>query len=115
VYWYAATGIGQEKTPIRRELSKFPPGTVIIHGAASGADTIAGNVGRSLGFDIIRFPAQWEKYGRAAGPIRNKQMLDEGRPNLVLAFHPNIVESKGTKNMINQAQKRGIKTVVFSG
>jgi hypothetical protein len=103
-----------EELPIRRELSKFSHGTVIIHGGASGADTIAGKVGRSLGFNVIVFPAQWGKYGRAAGPIRNTQMLDEGNPTIVLAFHPNISLSKGTKNMVSQARSRGIKTIVFS-
>ncbi|KKN01348.1 hypothetical protein LCGC14_1128740 [marine sediment metagenome] len=53
-------------------------------------------------------------YGKAAGPIRNKQMLDEGQPHLVLAFHDNIEESTGTKDMVKQAAKRGIETLVIS-
>lgn len=46
-------------------------------------------------------------------PIRNKQMLDEGKPDLVLAFHTDIENSKGTKNMIYQAKKRGIKVILI--
>ena len=51
------------------------------------------------------FPAQWSKYGRAAGPLRNTQMLSEGNPDIVLAFHDNIKRSRGTRNMIVQSLK----------
>jgi len=40
-------------------------------------------------------------------------MLDEGKPDLVLAFHTDIKNSKGTKNMIQQAEKRGIKVILI--
>lgn len=81
--------------------------TSIVHGAARGADTLAGRYGKeALGLDsehIHVYPALWDLYGKRAGPIRNGQMLREGRPEMVIAFRgPN---SRGTQNMINQARK----------
>jgi len=93
----------------------------IVEGEAPGADTIAREEGEELGFIIMKstpevkgFPANWKKFGRSAGPIRNKQMLDEGNPVLVLAFHENIGKSKGTKNMIKQAIARNINCTLVS-
>jgi|SRR3989304_1057745 len=102
---------------IERELKKFPLGTIIIHGAARGADTIGGIVANKLGFEIVNdgkgFPADWKRYGNAAGPIRNQQMIDEGRPDLVLAFHENLKESRGTTDMVNRAKGVGIKVEII--
>ncbi len=98
---------------IERELKKFPHGTVVIHGAARGADTLGGFVADKLGFKVLAFPAKWNIYGRGAGPIRNQQMIDEGRPELVLAFHENIDKSLGTKDMVNRSRKAGIKVEIF--
>ena len=80
----------------------------IIEGEARGADTFAREIAEELSIPVLKFPAQWEKFGKAAGPIRNKQMLDEGKPTFVLAFHNDIKESKGTKNMIRISRKAGI-------
>jgi hypothetical protein len=90
---------------------------VIIHGASRGADSIAGEwVARWSSHNVTEevYPANWEKYGRAAGPIRNQQMLDEGKPDLVLAFHDDFENSKGTKDMVTRARKAGIKVKVLS-
>jgi hypothetical protein len=62
----------------------------------------------------MEYPAQWHKYGRAAGPIRNQQMLAEGKPDLVLAFHDDIDGSRGTKDMVNRARRAGVKVEVIS-
>lgn len=98
---------------IRRELEKLDDYTTVINGRANGADSIAAYIARQLNYPVMDFPADWNFYGRAAGPIRNKQMLDEGKPDLVLAFHTDIKNSKGTKNMIEQAEKRGIKVILI--
>jgi hypothetical protein len=63
---------------------------------------------------VYSFPADWETYGKAAGPIRNTQMLTEGNPDMVAAFHNDISKSKGTKNMIVQAKKAGIKVILLT-
>lgn len=82
----------------------------IIHGMARGADTLGGDYARSRGKGLSEYPALWNTHGRAAGPIRNTQMLKEGKPDLVVAFRgPN---SRGTQNMIEQAKKAGVEVVV---
>lgn len=98
---------------IKRELSKYPNGTIIIEGDCRGADNIGEYIAKQLGFEVIKFPANWEKYGKSAGPIRNRQMLIEGKPDLILAFHSNIQNSRGTKNMIETANKSGIKIILI--
>ena len=97
---------------IRTELFSRMP-SVVIEGEARGADTIAREEAESLGIPVEKYPADWEKHGRAAGPIRNKQMIDEGKPDFVLAFHDDYENSRGTRNMVSQAQDRGIPTTVW--
>lgn len=88
--------------------------TLIIEGEARGADTFARLWASVAGIPVMKFPADWKKYGRAAGPIRNKQMLDEGKPDLVVAFpSKGLANSKGTKNMVTQAKAAGIRTIVI--
>lgn len=53
----------------------------IISGAASGADHIAANWAKDRGVDLREFPADWSKFGKAAGPMRNRQMLNDGHGN----------------------------------
>jgi len=55
----------------------------IIHGGARGADTIADEWAEDHDIPRVVYEADWGKHGRAAGPIRNQQMLDEGKPELV--------------------------------
>ena len=79
----------------------------LIHGAANGADTLAGKWAEINNIAVRAFPADWKRYGKSAGPIRNRQMLEDGRPDLVIAFRG----GDGTQNMINQAKRRGVKVV----
>lgn len=99
---------------IYKEVQKLSDDDLVIHGAAQGADTLGSLAARRRGLMVQAFPAQWERYGRSAGPIRNQQMLDEGKPDVVWAFHPNIDVSRGTADMIARARKAGVKTVIFS-
>lgn len=82
----------------------------LIHGNASGADRIAGKLAQDLGWKVEVYPADWEKYGRKAGPIRNQEMVNSGA-NICLAFP--VGESKGTRHCISAAQKAGINTIVI--
>jgi hypothetical protein len=102
--------------PIRSWLCKLQDWgyTTLIEGEARGADSIARDEAEKMGFVVLKFPADWDKYHKAAGPIRNAQMLKEGTPELVVAFSKNIVESKGTKNMVDQAIKAGVSTIIVS-
>lgn len=87
----------------------------IVSGHAKGADSMAEEYAKEKGIALSVFPADWKQYGRAAGPIRNKQMLDyicEGNPVLV-AFWDG--ESRGTKNMIDIAKKRNVECHVIVG
>lgn len=92
----------------------LPTGTIIIEGEASGADTLARQVGENLGFDVWQFPADWKLHGKSAGPIRNRRMVLEGKPDLVIAFHTNLKKSKGTADMVAYARSKGIKVEVVT-
>ena len=85
--------------------------TIIIHGGAKGADSIAGNLATYFKMKVMKFPAEWDKYGKAAGVLRNQQMLDEGYPDLVVYFHKDLENSKGTKDMVTRAIDNKIKTI----
>lgn len=103
--------------------SKLSPDAIIIDGEAKGADTLAYEWAKSRGYKSLRFPAKWDdlnhpeaiikinKFGKEynvnAGFIRNKQMLDEGQPDLVIAFPG----GNGTENMIRQSVERKIKVL----
>lgn len=89
-------------------VSLLPVGSVVIQGEAPGADSAAREAAVAHGYAFESYPADWATYGRAAGPIRNKQMLTEGQPDLVVAFHDDLENSKGTMNMISQARKAGV-------
>ena len=93
---------------ILERLSSLPPETILIHGGCRGADVMCGEVGKELGFNVLCFPANWDQHGRSAGPKRNQTMLDEGKPELILAFHNNIESSRGTKDMLARAGKHGL-------
>ena len=80
----------------------------IIHGGARGADSLAGEYARLFGIEEIVFPADWKQHGRSAGPIRNRQMLNEGKPDLVVAFPG----GRGTANMIEQARAAGVEVKI---
>lgn len=83
----------------------------LIHGDAEGADTTAADWARGLGIEIKPFPANWLDYGRAAGPIRNQQMLHEGEPDLVVAFPG----GKGTDNLTEKAISTAYKVLDLRG
>ena len=101
----------QNRTLLDKTLSQFDI-TEVIEGEAAGADILARLWAQEHNIPVQKFPAEWDKYGRFAGPIRNKQMLTEGKPDFVIAFlHP---ESRGTKNMIDQATKAGLKVHIVN-
>ena len=82
--------------------------TTIIEGEAKGADTHARIAGTEYGLKVIRVPADWNTHGRAAGPIRNRRMLEMG-PDLIVAFSDNLPQSRGTMNMVAQGLDAGIE------
>jgi len=87
--------------------------TVIIEGECRGADKLARKVAEELGYlvkdkTILPFPADWNRYGNGAGHIRNTQMLKEGKPDMIGAFSSDIENSRGTANMLTQAEDSNI-------
>lgn len=82
----------------------LPRGTTLIVGTAPGADTLAESYGLMNGMQVERYPADWRKHGKAAGPIRNQRMLDEGKPALVIAFPG----GRGTADMVGRARAAGL-------
>lgn len=100
------------ETMISFELTSLPLRSVVVHGGCKGIDLYAAELAKLKGIECREYPANWLQYGRAAGPIRNAQMINEESIDVVFAFHPNIEESKGTKNMILQAYKKGIPVFV---
>lgn len=83
------------------------PITWLVHGGARGADTIAGKWALLRGIPTSEHFADWAKHGRAAGPIRNQQMLDAEKPDLVIAFPG----GRGTANMVRLAKQAGVEVL----
>jgi hypothetical protein len=98
---------------VLEELKPYRPGTILVHGDCRGADVICAAIGEALGFEVRPYPADWKTHPRAAGPIRNQQMLDEEHRfeepiDLCLAFHDRIESSRGTADMLRRVKKAGI-------
>lgn len=88
------------------------PIEVLIEGGASGADALAGSWARVRLVSHWRVPANWERDGwKAAGPIRNKRMLDMCGPDMVLAFPGGT----GTADMVRQARAAGVNVHLAGG
>jgi hypothetical protein len=83
-------------------VGSFP--VTIIHGGARGADALAGQYARRTACNERVFPANWAKYGRAAGFRRNAEMLKEGVPHMVVAFPG----GRGTADMVKRAKAAGV-------
>ena len=82
---------------------------VVISGTARGADQMGERYARERGFQLRRFPADWEQYVKSAGHIRNAKMADNA--DALIAFWDG--ESKGTKNMIDNARRKGLAVRVI--
>ena len=81
-------------------------GDTVVHGGARGADTLAGLVAKRLKLGVEVYQADWKTYGKAAGAIRNQQMLESG-VDAVLAFPG----GKGTADMVRRARKVGVEVL----
>ncbi len=81
------------------------PITAIIEGGARGADTLARDWAKARLVKCVTVPADWTTHGKAAGPIRNQRMVDEFKPDLVVAF----AGGRGTADMIRRAETAGLE------
>lgn len=80
------------------------PRVMVVSGGARGADMLGERFATRRHYPIKRFSADWERYGNAAGPIRNKQMAEYA--DALIAFWDG--HSRGTRNMITLARTRGL-------
>lgn len=90
---YAALNAANHKRTIK----------VLIHGGATGADSLADDWARGLGIELLPFPVlpqDWKLLGKKAGPLRNQRMLDHGKPDGVIAFPGGA----GTNDMLLRAR-----------
>lgn len=83
----------------------LPKYCTLVHGGASGADTLAGNIWDSLAGVVEVHQADWNNYGKKAGTLRNKEMVDKGA-DICLAFPDE--NSVGTWDCIKRASRAGI-------
>lgn len=79
----------------------------IITGGARGADHLAELWAIANGRGLTRYHADWDTHGKAAGPIRNRKMLNDEQPDLVIAFPGGA----GTADMVKIARKAGVKVI----
>jgi RimJ/RimL family protein N-acetyltransferase len=93
-----------------RTLDELPRPCCIIHGAARGADALAAEWAHSRQQLQMPFPAQWSLYGRAAGMHRNIQMLEQGEPDLVVAFEG----GRGTAHMVRTSRAAGVQVLCIN-
>lgn len=82
---------------------------LIIHGGSGNVDIAARDLGTRCGIRVAEFTADWANLGRSAGPIRNKEMAEVGT-HLLAVWDG---ESRGTKNMINEALNAGLHVMVY--
>jgi len=82
--------------------------TEVVSGCARGVDTLGERWANDLKIPIKQFPADWKKYGRAAGPIRNKQMAEYAAALIAIKHEV----SAGTDDMIKQAKAKGLMIIV---
>ena len=86
--------------------------SVLLQGNARGADILSKEAAKKLKKIVISFPADWAQYKKAAGPIRNSEMIKQ-KPDVIFAFHDNLFVSKGTKHCVSAGLKNKIPVFWF--
>ena len=89
-------------------LSRIEDSIEIVSGGARGADELGEQYAKARNYRIKKFPADWEQYGKRAGVIRNAAMAEYA--DALLAYWDG--QSRGTKNMIDEATARGLKVSI---
>lgn len=102
-------GPDMAESVVARLIAKYGPAITIVHGAAKGIDQSFAEACRELGIKDEPHPADWDRYGKAAGPRRNSEMLAAGA-DMVVAFHRDLMRSRGTLDMVRQALAAGVPT-----
>lgn len=86
----------------------------IVSGMASGADTLGKEFAEKWGLKLAKFPADWKRFGKSAGYKRNEQMALYAKEDngVLIAFWNGV--SKGTKHMIDLANKHQLKVFIIN-
>lgn len=92
-----------ENCPWKSEISS------VVSGTAAGTDRYGERWAEREGLEVIRFPAEWDKYGMSAGPRRNKEMAENA--DALVAIWDGV--STGTMSMINYARKMGLRVMIY--
>lgn len=92
---------------VQETLDRFEI-TEVAHGAAPGTDSLVGRWGIHRRLKTIAYPADWDKYGKRAGPLRNLWMLADFQPELVVAFPGGV----GTAHMVQIARAAEVDVFV---
>lgn len=79
----------------------------VAHGGATGADSEAGEWAARNRKSVVVFRARWKQEGKAAGPLRNQRMLDQFKPDAVVAFPG----GRGTADMVRRAVENGVRVI----
>ena len=82
---------------------------IIISGGANGADKLGERFAKEFNLKLVQFLADWDKFGKSAGFIRNKEMADNA--DALVAFWDGV--SKGTRHMIDLTKEKGLKVRVI--
>ena len=94
---------------------------LLLHGGARGADAAIGRAAQQLGWSSAVMPAQWERHGRAAGPIRNRELLEQAIAKAVAHTSPGSLASvlvvafpggAGTASLVQQARRMASRSPV---
>ena len=95
---------------VREYVRKLSQDDIIISGGAKGVDETAEDEARKLGMEVISIPAEWDKYGKRAGLMRNDIIV--AMADCVVAFWDGV--SRGTKYTIDKAKEKNVITQVFN-
>jgi predicted Rossmann-fold nucleotide-binding protein len=93
---------------VLNEFHALSPIHLVITGGAPGADELAEYWAGAHQITVLTYPAQWALYGRRAGPVRNQRMLEEGRPDHVIAFPGGA----GTADCVRRVQRAKIPLTI---
>ena len=94
---------------------------LVLHGGAHGADAAIGRAAHQLGWSSLVMPAQWQRHGRAAGPIRNRELLEQALARAVAHTSPACLASvlvvafpggPGTASLVQQARRMAAQSPV---
>lgn len=88
-------------------IHKEKPIELIINGAAKGADDLSTRWAKENKVLYVEYPANWKRFGKSAGVIRNKEMLDKESPDIVVAFKG----GRGTANMVDLATQLSVYVI----